>query len=150
MQPPISMGAMNQPYGSLLRQYISLPFIYGMIVPLVLADLCVEIYHHVCFPLYGIPLVNRRRYIKIDRQRLNYLDGWSRLNCLYCGYANGFAHYASVIIAATELYWCPIQHEKGENFLAPRHHQRFAKYGDLQDLKRVLAEDRTDRKLIGE
>lgn len=140
----------NHRYANSLQMWLSFPFIYGMIIPLALLDLGIEIYHHVCFRLYGIPLVDRRRYITIDRHRLSYLDFWSKVSCVYCGYANGLLHYASVITAATELYWCPIQHEKGEDFSAPRHHQRFAKYGDIQDLKRVLALDRTDPEFIGE
>ncbi len=146
----ISIGVDNRRFASAARIWLSLPFIYGMIVPLVFFDLCLEFYHHVCFPLYGIPLVKRSRYLRVDRQRLSYLEWTSKLHCLYCGYANGLAHYASVIVAATELYWCPIQHQKGEDFAAPRHHQRFADYGDIQDLKRVLALDRTDLTLIGE
>lgn len=149
-QQVIGMGAANRRFSHVGRQWLSLPFIYGMIVPFVIFDVALEIYHNVCFPLFGIPLVKRSRYIKIDRQRLSYLDGLSKLNCMYCGYANGLLHYASVITAATELYWCPIQHEKGEDFSAPRHHHRFAKYGDIQDLRRVLSLDRTDPELIGE
>lgn len=132
------------------RIYISMPFIYAMIIPLVFLDICLEVYHHFCFPLYGIPVVPRRRYIRIDRHRLQYLTGVSKLNCLYCGYGNGLLHYASVIAAMTELYWCPIQHKVGEDFSAPRHHHRFAKYGEVESLKAILKEDRTSLTAIGE
>ena len=146
----ISMAQENHRYTAGVNLVISGPFIWGMFIPIVFLDVCLELYHRVCFPLYGIPLVSRRRYIRIDRQRLSYLDGPSKLYCLYCGYANGVFHYASVIAAMTELYWCPIQHRNGESFSAPRYHKRFATYGEIASLKNVLAKDRTDSTLIGE
>jgi len=133
-----------------MRIIISAPFIYAMLVPLVLFDVCLEIYHHVCFPLYGIAVVPRSRYVRIDRQRLKYLSGASKINCMYCGYANGLVHYASVIAAMTELYWCPIQHKAGEDYSAPRYHHRFAKYNDVQALNDMLQTERTDPQMIGE
>jgi hypothetical protein len=72
-----------------IRHTISIPFIYGMGIVLVIFDIGVEIYHRICFPLYGIPLVNRKEYIKIDRVKLGYLNLVQKFNCLYCGYANG-------------------------------------------------------------
>ena len=79
------------------RHAASMPFIYVMFFPLVFFDLFLEIYHHACFPLYKLPLVNRAKYIKIDRHKLKYLNALEKLNCSYCGYANGLIHYASVI-----------------------------------------------------
>lgn len=124
------------------RILVSAPIIYFMFIPLALADFFLEFYHQVCFRLYGIPLVPRRRYIRLDRQRLAYLDGWSKLNCIYCGYANGLAHYASIIFAATELYWCPIRHRTGGEFIPPKHHEHFAEYGNVEQLREVLKNNR--------
>lgn len=106
-----------------------------MIVPLVCTDVLTEIYHRVCFPLYGLKCVNRSRYIKIDRHRLKYLNPIQKLNCAYCGYANGWLHYASIIAAETERYWCGIQHQANDTFIAPKHHQDFLIYGDAETLK---------------
>jgi len=72
--------------------------VWAMIVPVVFADICEEIYHRVCFPLYGIELVKRSRYIRVvDREKLPYLTWYEKLFCAYCGYVNGWFHYASVI-----------------------------------------------------
>lgn len=160
MPDPISIVQANTQVVPLWRFLLSMPFIYGLIVPVVVLDLSIELYHQICFRLYGIPLVSRRRYIRIDRHRLKYLTFMGKLHCVYCGYVNGLFHYISVIAAATELYWCPIKHHtspgqagsaaagaKDENFRAPRHHDKFAAYGDIQDLKRVLATKRTDLEL---
>ena len=114
----------------LLRQLASAPFIYGMIVPIAFLHLCLEIYHHVAFRLYGLPLINRRKYIKIDRHKLSYLNAWEKVNCVYCGYANGFATYFVAICAATEAYWCGIMHKKDGVFVAPEHHKDFLPYND--------------------
>ena len=73
----------------LLRHIIALPFIYIIIVPLLLLDILVELYHHIGFKLYNIPLVKRSDFIAIDRHKLNYLNPIQKLNCVYCGYANG-------------------------------------------------------------
>jgi len=42
---------------SFWRYLLSAPFIYGMIVPALIWNLGLEIYHQICFRLYGIPLV---------------------------------------------------------------------------------------------
>jgi len=117
------------------RHTISMPFIYAMIIPLILFDICLEIYHQICFRLYKISIVDRSKYIKIDRQKLEYLTRWERLNCAYCGYANGLMHYASVIAGETEKYWCGIKHAKDPNFIPPVHHKDFIEYDDEEGYK---------------
>ena len=117
------------------RYSISVPFIYGMIIPLVLFDISTEIYHNICFRLYGIPLVKRSRYIKIDRHKLKYLSWYDKINCAYCGYGNGLMNYTQTIAARTEKYWCGIKHKKDDNFIEPKHHLKFANYDDEKNLK---------------
>lgn len=114
------------------RHIISIPFIYAMLVPLVLLDITIEIYHRVCFQLYGLQRINRSEYIKIDRHKLKYLSWYEKINCAYCGYANGLLPYCAKIAAETEKYWCGIKHnkQKQENFREPSHHKSFVKYGD--------------------
>ncbi len=114
----------------LWRHLLSGPFIYMMIIPLVVVDVFVFFYQHICFRLYGIPLVERKKYIRIDRHKLSYLSGWEKINCMYCGYANGLMHYASVIAGETEKYWCSIKHKAGNEFIPPAHHRDFLEYGD--------------------
>jgi len=111
-----------------------------MLVPLVFADLCIEAYHRICFPLYGLPYVPRRRYIRIwDRARLRYLAFPERIFCAYCGYTNGWLHYAAVIAAETETYWCGIQHRVDGTYEPASHEQRFLPYGDEVALRDHLS-----------
>lgn len=119
-----------------LRHLLSGPFIYGMIVPIVLLDVGLEIYHRICFPLYGLAYVSRSKYIKIDRHRLQYLNTIQKLNCMYCGYANGLAAYTVEIFAQTERYWCGIQHARSRDFHVPKHHTDFTPYGDKTAFER--------------
>ena len=112
------------------RHTASMPFIYFMIFPIAFLDLCLEIYQQVCFRLYGLPTIDRTKYIKIDRQKLQYLLWYEKMHCAYCGYANGVAHYFTVIAAETEKYWCGIKQEKDPNFIPPEHHKDFMEYGD--------------------
>lgn len=113
-----------------LRHAIATPFILGMIIPIVFLDVCLEIYHTIAFPLYGLPRNVRRNYIKIDRQKLSYLSALDKVWCTYCGYGNGLFAYAVKIAGDTEGYWCGIKHKQYENFNPPIHHQDFLEYGD--------------------
>jgi hypothetical protein len=125
---------------STLRSFVSTPFILAMIVPLVLFDICIEVYHRICFPLYGIAYVNRSQYIRIlDREKLPYLNILEKLWCMYCGYVNGWLHYASVIAGKTENYFCAIAHIQNRGYIPTEHEKSFAKYGDEAALRRRYA-----------
>lgn len=117
--------------GRSITHLFTAPFIYSVVFPVALLDLVVEIYHRTCFPVYGIPLVPRRRFIRIDRHRLSYLRWYDKINCAYCGYVNGVIRYAEEIAARTERYWCGIRHAPGGDYAAPGHHEGFAAYGDV-------------------
>ncbi len=111
------------------RNIISAPFIYAMIIPLVLLDLFVTVYQAVCFPLYRIPKVRRSSYIVVDRHHLGYLNVIEKINCMYCGYGDGLLAYTRQIVSRTEMYWCPIKHAR--KVLDP--HRRYAKFSDFGD-----------------
>ena len=115
-----------------------LPLIWGLSVPLVILDFFLEIYHHVAFPLCGIPIVKRSNYIRIDRQKLAYLSLFDKLGCMYCGYANGFAAYMVKIAGDTEKYWCGIKHKEGSGFVSQPHQKDFLPYGDEQAFKNFI------------
>ncbi len=116
---------------SLLRNIISAPFIYSMVVPIAFMDLTVTLYQHICFRLYRIKRVDRSRYVVIDRHQLSYLNAIEKLNCLYCGYGNGVVAYAREIIARTEQYWCPIKHARKVLGSHKRYHN-FVDFGDAE------------------
>jgi hypothetical protein len=92
-----------------VRHLISMPFIYIMIVPVVILDIFLTVYNRIALPLYRIPVVKRREYIIYDRQFLSYLNLIQKFNCLYCSYANGLMSYGTEIAARTERYWCPVK-----------------------------------------
>ncbi len=112
-----------------INNIISIPIIGILIVPFLFLDLCVEFYHRVCFPLYGIPIVDRSKYIIFDRYKLNYLNNTQKINCTYCAYINGLLQYITEIAAQTEIYWCAIKHSK-KDAIYPKHHENFLDYGD--------------------
>lgn len=129
---------------------LSVPVIWGMLVPMALLDLFLFIYQAVCFSAYKIPKVKRGEYLLLDRGDLPYLNFIEKLNCGYCGYANGLAGYFREITARTEQYWCPIKHARR----ITAHHnyyENFFEYGDaesyrlgLERLRSALAD--TDEK----
>ena len=116
---------------------LSAPVIYSLIVPIALVDLWITIYQAICFRLYGIARVRRSGYIVIDRQHLAYLNAIEKLNCMYCGYANGVLAYVREIAARTEQYWCPIRHAKRTRG-SHAHYREFVDYGDAEEYKRQL------------
>ena len=58
----------------------TMPIVYSVVIPLVMLDLMVTFYQHVCFRIYGIPLVVRRKYVIIDRHHLAYLNIIEKIN----------------------------------------------------------------------
>lgn len=126
-----------------LKHLIILPFIYPAGILLFLLDFWIELYHRISFPIYGIPAVKRSRYVLIDRHRLQYLNVMQKLNCIYCGYANGILQYWVKIIGETEKYWCGIQHRNKEGFVVPAHHAEFIPYGDEEAYRREFSAKKT-------
>ena len=135
------------------QNILSAPFIYGMIFPFLLLDLCLAIYQSVCFRLYNIPLVQRSHYIVIDRHHLAYLNAFEKFNCVYCGYVNGLIAYTREIAARTEQYWCPIKHAR-KTLGSHERYINFIDYGNGEnyhskqlDLRRALAKEHDSKKI---
>lgn len=125
-----------------LRHIVTAPFIYILIVPILMLDLFVSLYQVLCFPAYRIPKVKRKAYIVLDRHKLQHLNLIEKLNCLYCGYVNGLIGYVREIAARTELYWCPIKHARhGKD--AHYYYYRFSSYGEYEGLKKRWEAQRT-------
>ncbi|RLD10861.1 MAG: hypothetical protein DRI56_02040 [Chloroflexota bacterium] len=120
-----------------LRNVISAPIIYAMIIPLAFIDICVFIYQHTCFRLYKIPIVKRKEYFIIDRQYLSYLNILEKINCIYCGYGNAVAAYTKEVIGRTEQYWCPIKHASRVKDPHSRYY-KFFEYGNAEDYRENL------------
>jgi len=92
------------------KNVLTWPFIYGMIFPLLLLDISMSIYQGFCFRIYGIRRVKRSDYFHVKRHRLGYLNIVEKINCDFCGYANGLLAFTREVFARTEQYWCPIKH----------------------------------------
>ena len=121
-----------------IRNVISAPFVYSMIIPLALLDLFLVAFQAICFPLYRVPKVRRSNYVVIDRHNLEYLNVIEKLNCVYCGYADGVLAFGRQVLSRTETYWCPIKHAR--RVLDPhRRYARFADFGDSAELAAHLA-----------
>jgi len=108
------------------RYLISSPFIYGMFIPSLVWHVCIEIYHQVCFRLYGIPLVDSKKYFIYDRKLLSWLNFWEKVTCVYCSYVNNLIRYRMEIGGRTERYWCPIKYYRRVN----NSHSQYDKFID--------------------
>lgn len=121
-------------FTSRIRNLLSAPFIYMMLVPAVILDVFLTLYQHVCFRLYGIPRVRRKDYIVYDRRLLSYLNIVEKINCIYCSYVNWLFWYAVEIGGRTEKYWCPIKNASRTNSWH-NWQKNFADYGDAKWFK---------------
>ena len=132
-----------------ILMFLTAPFIYGLILPLILLDLFVTIYQRICFPAYGIGRVLRSDYVVFDRRHLAYLNLLEKINCGYCSYGNGVLGYASEIAARTEQYWCPIKHARRMRHIHA-YYRDFADFGDAdayhQNLEKLRTKARQDVK----
>lgn len=115
-----------------IRHLLSMPFIYGMVVPAVLLDLTLTLYQWTAFSLYHIPRVRRKDFFIYDRRFLDYLNLIQKLNCLYCSYINWLFAYAVEIGARTERYWCPIKAAHKPRF-SHGWYKDFADYGSPEE-----------------
>ena len=136
-------GLLGYVFSAEWRHVLSIPFIYPVLLPMLLLDVFVTLYQWVCFPLYRIPRVRRSDYWVFDRTHLAYLNVLEKINCAYCSYGNGLMAYCSEVVGLTEQYWCPIKHAR-RVLQAHPHYHGFADYGDAEnyraELKRLRAE----------
>jgi len=124
------------------QNYLTMPVIYSMGIPLVLFDLCVSLYQLICFPVYRIALVKHSDYMLFDHQQLGYLNIFEKAHCVYCSYAVGLLGYAQEVTARTEQYFCPIKHAH-KVLGAHRRYKNFLDYGEADDFHRKLEEFRS-------
>lgn len=110
------------------------PVIYALLVPALIMDVFVCTYQSICFPIYGIPKVQRRDYIVLDRHRLAYLNGIEKLNCEYCAYFNGVIAFVREVASRTEQYWCPIRHALAAKGMH-RRYSDFVAFGDAEGFR---------------
>ncbi len=127
---------------------LTAPIIYAVIVPMLLLDIAITVYQHICFRAYGIPRVVRRDYFVYDRTHLAYLNLIEKINCAYCSYGNGLMAYAREIVARTEQYWCPIKHAR-KVMMAHPYYNGFVDYGDAESYQRELENLRAKLSEIG-
>ncbi len=120
------------------KHLLSAPFIYGLLLPLLIFDVGVSVYQSVCFRLYGISRVKRSDHIIFDHQHLAYLNIFEKSHCLYCSYAIGVINYAREIASRTEQYWCPIKHA---HKMVDVHHRYtdFLDYGNAENYQKNMA-----------
>ncbi len=121
------------------RHVLVAPVIYAVVVPIALLDLSLTVYQLACFPAWGIRRVVRGEHVVLDRHRLDYLNAIEKLNCLYCGYANGVLSFAREIAGRTEQFWCPIRHATAIRG-AHAQYREFVDHGDAEGYRAQLEE----------
>ena len=126
-QPPI--GLWRYVWSGTVASLLTAPLLYSLLVPFALLDAWVMLYQAIGFRAWGLRRVRRSDYFAIDRHRLPYLNGLEKINCLFCGYANGLLAYVHEVASRTEQYWCPIKHGRRVRGAHDRY-AAFAPYGD--------------------
>jgi len=116
------------------KYIVTIPFIYGIIIPGLIFHLFLEIYHQVCFRVYGIPRVKAKDYFIYNRKLLPYLNWIEKFNCIYCSYFNNLLQYAIEISGRTERYWCPIKYATKVTHTHSQYN-KFVGYLDAKDFR---------------
>jgi len=73
-QRRFKMGLWHYLMDAELRHLACVPFIYGLIFPMLLLDAALTLYQWVCFPLFRIQKVRRHECWVYDRSHLAYLN----------------------------------------------------------------------------
>jgi hypothetical protein len=126
-----------------LMSVLTAPVIYALFFPILLLDLSITIYQHICFRAYGIARVKRSDYFVFDRAHLAYLNLIEKINCAYCSYGNGVMAYGREVVARTEQYWCPIKHAR-KVMAAHPYYTGFVDFDDAESYKNELENLRTE------
>jgi hypothetical protein len=121
---------------------LTAPVIYSVLFPMLVLDLFITVYQHICFRAYDIPRVKRSDYFVYDRAHLAYLNLIEKINCAYCSYGNGLMAYGREVVARTEQYWCPIKHAR-KIMAAHPYYTGFVDFGDAESYKQELERLRT-------
>ncbi len=124
-------------FSATIREIISIPFIWIMLIPGIFLDIWLFIYQNTALRLYNIPLVKRSNYVVFDRKQLAYLNWIQKLNCIYCSYFNGIMQMAVEVAGRTEKYWCPIKHARKKSW-SHDWEEHFADYGDAEWFKETF------------
>lgn len=124
-------------FSARVREVLSAPFIYAMIVPAIILDIFLFIFQQTAIRLYKIPLVKRSDYIIFDRKQLDYLNLIQKVNCLYCSYVNWLFSYAVEIAWRTEKYWCPIKNASKKKWWHDWE-EYFADYWDPETFMKIM------------
>lgn len=117
-----------------MKLFISLPFIYGMIIPAFILHVFLELYHQICFRLYSIERVDPKKYFVLDRNTLGYLHWTQKSACVYCSYFNALIAYTREIAGRTEKLFCPIKHKIQKLGTHP-YYDEFLEYGDEESFR---------------
>ena len=133
-------------FSASIREIISMPFIYAMIIPAIILDIFLFMYQNTAIRLYKIPLTKRSDYIIFDRKQLAYLNWLQKLNCIYCSYVNWLFQYAVEIAWRTEKYWCPIKHARKKSWTHDWE-EHFADYWDSEWFKETFCSLKEYKKL---
>ena len=117
-----------------IRIVFGIPFIYSLFLPMLAFDVCLEIYHRVCFTIFAIPKIKRSKYFIFDRHKLPYLTFIEKMNCVYCSYFNNLMAYAREIGGRTERHWCPIKHAR-KRMHEHGHYNEFFEYNSSENFQ---------------
>lgn len=85
--------------------------IYSIILPIFILDISISIYQKIYFTALGIPKIDKKKYVVMERWNLSKLNLLQKLNCVYCEYANGILAFAKAVGNQTEIYSCAIKHQ---------------------------------------
>jgi len=116
-----------------LQFFLVSPITYLMFIPALFLHFSLIVYQFFVFKILGIPFVASKEYFYYERQLLNRLNMFEKLNCYYCSYYNNLLSYAVEVAGRTERFWCPIKY----NHRLIRNHSQYLKFLNSHDGKNL-------------
>ena len=98
---------------SFFRHIIVLPFAVVFLVPLVVFDISLSLFHRIVFGICKMKKVNRKTHFKVDQMKIAQLSKMQRFFAIYILYLRGIMNFGAKIAQECEYYWCQVRPTKG-------------------------------------
>ena len=98
---------------SLFGNILALPFAIAFLIPLVVYDLFLSLFHRIVFGLCKIKKVNRKSHFKVDQMKIAQLSKMQRFYAIYILYLRGLMNFGAKIAQECEYHWCQVRPTKG-------------------------------------
>lgn len=103
----------NKSKRSFIRHIFVMPFAVAFLLPVMVFDMCLSLFHRIIFGICGMKKVNRKSHFKVDQMKIAQLSKMQRFYAIYLLYLKGIMSFGLKIAQESEQYWCHVRPVKG-------------------------------------